>query len=383
MRPVISRAALPLAVLLLAGPQVLAAPAPAAAAGIRYTAAARGLAEAPGTAVGGAALATRGTVAAPGTPKLPAGITASGWVVADLDSGEVLAAKDPHGRYAPASTLKTLTAVTLIPRLPANQLVRPTWEDLNVDGSKVGLVTTLSYPVSELFTAMMVVSGNDAANALATAGGGTPATTAAMNAEAEHLHALDTHAVNASGLDAQGQVSSAYDLALVARAGMAMPDFRTYVATRMSTVAAPRRSRFQIYTHNKLLRNYPDAIGIKNGFTVKARASFVGAATRNGRTLVVTLMHADPLVWKEAAALLDWGFAARTPALVPVGQLVPAGDPEGPPPAQAAVTGAGAAAPRPALSAGGHLPWTPAALVALALTAGLVARVRRPRRRRR
>ena len=131
-----------------------------------------------------------------------------------------------------------------------------------------------------------------------------------MNAEAARLQARDTHAVNPSGLDAEGQVSSAYDLALIARAGMAMPDFREYVATQTSSISAPKKKRIEIYNHNRLLREYDGAIGIKNGYTTAARASFVGAATRGGRTLVVTLMRADPLVWHEAAALLDWGFAA-------------------------------------------------------------------------
>ena len=84
----------------------------------------------------------------------------------------MLAAKDPHGRYAPASTLKTLTAVALHARAWTRRaVVTPAADDVDVDGSKVGLVRQLAYPVEDLFTALLVVSGNDAAGALATAVG--------------------------------------------------------------------------------------------------------------------------------------------------------------------------------------------------------------------
>ncbi len=274
--------------------------------------------------VGGELLGAKGTVVSAGAPAFPSGISAQGWLVADLDTGAILAAHDAHGSFAPASTLKTLTAVTLIPRVdPATRIV-PLFEDVNVDGSKVGLVDRVAYPASELFEALLMVSGNDAANALATAAGGHDVTAELMNEQARRLGAFDTHAVNASGLDAEGQVSSPYDLALIARAGMSMPDFARYVATRKSSVSAPGRARIEIYTKNKLLRNYDGALGIKNGYTVKARASFVGAAERGGRRLVVTLMKADPRVWAEAAALLDWGFAASAAGVAPVGELVAA-----------------------------------------------------------
>ncbi len=307
-------------------------------------------------------------------------MSAASYVVADLDTGAVLAAKDPHGQYAPASTLKTLTAVALIPRLDPATSITPTREDVDVEGSKVGLVTQLDYTAKDLFTAMLVVSGNDAAGALASAVGGMPAAAGLMNAEADRLQARDTRAVNTSGLDAEGQVSSAYDLALIARAGMAVPDFRSYVAVGRSTIPAPGGRTIEIANHNRLLADYPGALGIKNGFTSSARASFVGAATRDGHTLVVTLMRADPAVWKEAGLLLDWGFAAEARGAQPVGQLV---DPVVPvsaaPAAQAAAGGGGGGGG--AAGGGGAVDGRPAAATAptggglpvLRLTGGLLA----------
>jgi len=244
-------------------------------------------------------------------------IAAASWVVADLDTGEVLAAKDPHGRYAPASTLKILTAVTLLPLVDRDRMVTPTFEDIDVEGSKVGLVEQVSYPAEELFSALLMVSGNDAANALATAAGGQQVAAAAMNDKARELGALDTRAVNPHGLDAEGQLSSAYDLAVLGRAGLADADFARYVRTRSSSVSAPPdKARIEIVNKNTLLRDYAGALGVKNGYTTRARASFVGAAERDGRRLIVTMMQSDPKIFDEAVKLLDWGFAnARVDAV--------------------------------------------------------------------
>ena len=286
----------------------------------------------PDETVGGPDLAASGVVVAPDAPALP-DVGAASWVLADLDTGEVLAAKDPHGRYAPASALKTLTAVTLIPVLDRDLKVAATFDDVNVEGSKVGIVERVGYPVHELFAALLMVSGNDAANVLASAAGGQDKTAELMNAKAQQLQALDTVAVNPHGLDAQGQQSSAYDLALIARAGLADPQFTAYASTLNATVSAPGGARIDIRNKNKMLKSYPGTIGGKNGFTSTARASYVGAAERDGRRLVVALMKSVPRVFDEAAKLLDWGFASA--GVQPVGTLVaPIGEA---PPEQASV----------------------------------------------
>jgi D-alanyl-D-alanine carboxypeptidase (penicillin-binding protein 5/6) len=273
--------------------------------------------------VGGPLLGSRGVVVEPlaGAPALPSGLTAASWLVADLDTGDVLAARDAHAKRLPASTQKILTALTLIPRLDPTAVMHPTNADVDVDGSKVGLVPGTGYTVAQLFTAMLVVSGNDAANALAHAAGGTPATLALMNAEAHRLQADDTVARTPSGLDAPGETTSAYDLALIARAALQLPDFRKYVGTVRSFMPAPGHKHFEIYTHNRLLTTYPGTIGVKNGYTITAGATYVGAATRGGHTLLVSLMRTDPRFWHDAEKLLDWGFKADG-HVTPVGRLV-------------------------------------------------------------
>ncbi|MGY1602641.1 D-alanyl-D-alanine carboxypeptidase family protein [Geodermatophilus sp. SYSU D00815] len=282
-----------------------------------------------GSTVGGEQLATRGVVVAEGTPPLPDGVSAAGWLVADALSGEVLAARDPHGRYYPASTLKTLTLLTLAPLLPPDRVVEGTPEDENIEGSRVGIVTGGQYRVDLLFLALILQSGNDAANALARAAGGVPATVAAMNATAERLGAFDTVAGTPSGLDVAGQSSSPYDLALILRQLVADPVTAAVLTTPTADLpAVGDRPGFQIQNENRLLGSYPGSLGGKSGFTDAARHTFVAAAERDGRRLVVSVMQTERRPVHEAdqaARLLDWGFSVPA-GTEGVGRLVEPGE---------------------------------------------------------
>ncbi|GIF71686.1 hypothetical protein Asi02nite_12040 [Asanoa siamensis] len=287
--------------------------------------------------VGGAALATPGLVLPAGAKRPPA-ITASSWLVADLDTGEVLGACGAHEYGTPASVQKLLLSATLIPRLDPATQVRVTREDLNFErgSSAVGLLLDGVYSVELLWLGLLLQSGNDAANVLARLGGGAEGAAGgvrAMNAEARRLGAYQTTAVTPSGLDGKGQFTSAYDLALIARACFALPAFRRY--TLVERVQVPRQPRakppdprgFQIQNENQLIFAYDGAIGGKTGFTSLARHTYVGAADRGGRRLVVTLLGAEsrPLRgWQQGAALLDWGFAQ--PSGAAVGRLVAPGE---------------------------------------------------------
>jgi D-alanyl-D-alanine carboxypeptidase (penicillin-binding protein 5/6) len=283
--------------------------------------------EAPdGSTVGGKALDTRGTVVADGAPPLPEGLAASGWLVADAGTGDVLAARDPHGRYYPASTLKTLTLLTLAPRLDPAQVVPITVEDENIEGSRVGIVVGGQYPVSLLFQGLMLQSGNDAANALARAAGGVAATVEAMNETAEAIGAFDTVAGTPSGLDVAGQSSSPYDLALIFRALLEDPRTAAILTTPTAQMppVADRSPGYQIQNQNPLLTTYPGNLGGKTGFTDAARHTFVTAAERAGRRLVVSVMDTENVPLRaadQAALLLDWGFATPS-GTEGVGRLV-------------------------------------------------------------
>ncbi|WP_344900344.1 D-alanyl-D-alanine carboxypeptidase [Actinomadura meridiana] len=302
----------------------------------------------PEDTIGGQRLAGRGILVdqAAGVPALPK-INAASYLIADADTGDVLAAKDPHGQYLPASTIKTLTALTLVPKLDPNQVVRPTQHACDVEGTKVGLTPKMRYKISDLFHAMLMMSANDASLTLAEAYGGKGKTVAAMNTEAKRINALDTLAGSPNGLDKDlglnvgTQHTSAYDLALILREGMKNPAYRAYMQAIDFKFPAPPTKKerkkgkkvggYPIHTHNHMLPGeghaYAGMLGGKNGYTVEARQTFVAQARRGGHTIVISLMRADEPPSEYAAKLLDWGFAARGKA-TPVGVLVAPGTPK-------------------------------------------------------
>lgn len=284
------------------------------------------------SSLGGARLAQPGVQADmnPGTPPLPA-VEAYSWLVADVTTGQILAAKNPHWKLAPASTLKTLFADTVLPKLDRNATHTVKAEELEGMGagsSAVGVKENLTYRVEDLWNGVFLQSGNDAVRVLCHMNGGIEATVAEMNARAKTLQALDTHVVSPDGYDAPGQVSSAYDLALFSREGLKNPDFRTYAARQTAQFPGKDNTTFGISNTNTMLRTYPGMIGVKNGYTSNAKNTFVGAATRDGRTLLVSIVHVESKgrIYDFTRQLLDWGFA-NAGAVTPIGRLV---DPIGP-----------------------------------------------------
>jgi D-alanyl-D-alanine carboxypeptidase (penicillin-binding protein 5/6) len=342
-----------------------ATPSPAASGGIEPSAAVPGAVEptaleatSPGAAaspaaIGGARLSGRGVIAgysSRSVPRLP-DVPASAYVVADAGTGQVLAAKDPHGWYRPASTLKVLTAISLIPLLSPDATVVATKQAASAEPNDIGLLAGHSYKVSDLFTALLTISANDAAIALAQATGSFATGMSLINAEARHLQADDTAAVDPNGLDAPGQHTSAYDLALFARRALALPAFLRYDQTTTGLFPISKHKSVGLYNQNSLLTSYRGALGGKIGWTSAAGATYVGMARRHGVTLIVTLLHCPALTEiKSAEKLLNWGFAADG-KVTGVGTLVGPRLPHRPAPVHAAASPRPAAArPRPVAS---------------------------------
>lgn len=342
----------------------------------------------PASTVGGDQLASTGLLMPPDGGALPAGLSSTSWVVADLDTGVVLAACGPHVRHPPASCIKLLTIGTVLPKLgDPVQMVTATPEDTNVEAgsSSAGLVAGGKYRLHTILLGLLLVSGNDAAMMLARLAGGSggvKATMADMNAYAQQLGALDTTAITPHGLDATGQFTSAYDLALIARADFDRPDFRALVSTRTAQIPTevvtqngkPKRyPGYQIQNDNKLLRNYKGALGGKTGFTDLARHTFVGVAERGGHRLVVTLMNGEqrPVpMWQQGARLLDWGFAHQSSKGVGTLAAPASPTPSAPadhPAAQHATENQSATGALPAIIAGSLLAVTAVAVGALVL----------------
>ena len=283
----------------------------------------------PAKPVGGDAMGGCGIVAAPDTPPVPGDVSAESWVVADLDTGDVIAAKDPHARHRPASVIKVLTAMQAINELNLNKLVPGTNEDASAEGTRVGVDVGGNYTVNQLLHGLLMHSGNDAAHALAMQLGGMDATLGKLNTLASKLGGRDTRVATPSGLDGPGMSTSAYDIGLFYRYAWMNPTFADIVATKTfdfpghATPDTGVHPDYELENDNKLLFNYPGALGGKTGYTDDAGQTFVGAAERDGRRLVAVLMRGtrQPIApWEQAAHLLDYGFA--TPPGTKVGALI-------------------------------------------------------------
>jgi serine-type D-Ala-D-Ala carboxypeptidase (penicillin-binding protein 5/6) len=261
--------------------------------------------------VGGPRLGSSRIVVGANAPRLPR-IPASAYVVANAKTGAVLVAKDAHGRYEPASTLKILTAITMLPRLNPGASLTASKLAASMVPNIIGLIPEHRYKVADLFRALLMISANDAAVTLAESAGSLAKGMALVNAEAHHLQAYDVVAKQPNGLPAPGQVVSAYDLALIARAALANPAFMAYDHTRQAVFRDTRFGPVHMVNENRLLTDYPGALGGKTGWTMTAGATYVGMARRNGVTLIVSILHATPLTTiTSAERLLNWGFAAN------------------------------------------------------------------------
>lgn len=339
--------------------------------------------------VGGVPLGTSGDPvvdAQADAPELP-DAEAAAWLVADLGSGDVLAARNAHQPMPPASTIKLLTALSLLPDIDREATYVATEAVASVEGSRVGLVPGERYSVEDLEHGLLLASGNDTAHALTELTGGTEAALEKMNAEAARLGAFDTIATTPDGIHQPGQVSSAYDLALIARAVLANDALAELARTRTYDFPGLDGETFQIQNQNRLLGSYDGAIGLKTGYTSDAGHTLVAAAERDGVRLVATVLNADGRAEPVAAELLDWGFAAAaTDAVRPVGTLVtPDEVEEAIEQAQAGdsrAEGASGADAGDAAPSGGGLaaqPWPWAVAVGAALL--VIGLARRPRRR--
>lgn len=249
-----------------------------------------------------------------GSTPIPDG-PAPTWIIADMDSRQILAGRGRYTPHAPASTIKTLLALVALDELPLDTRVVAEEADTNVECNCAGVTAGRSYTVRELLDGLLLASGNDAANTLARMLGGIDVAVAKMNAKAAALGAPSTHAGSPSGLNGPGIDGSTTprDLAVIFSAALNNPVFAEITATRSAVFPGPS-GPVTLTNQNELLFSYPGMLGGKTGFTDVARKTFVGAAERNGRRLVVAMMYGlvvegGPTYWDQAAALLDWGFA--------------------------------------------------------------------------
>jgi D-alanyl-D-alanine carboxypeptidase (penicillin-binding protein 5/6) len=233
------------------------------------------------------------------------------WLVADMISGRILGGNDAYTPRAPASTIKALLAMVVFDQVPFDAAARATAANTDVECSCVGLVPGAVYTAGQLLDALLMVSGNDAANMLADMVGGPQAAVAKMNAKAIQVGARSTRAASPSGLDGPGweSVTTAQDLAVIYRAALNYPMFAPILHQRTAAFPDGAGGVKQIASHDPLLTSYPGFIGGKTGYTNLAQETYVAMAQRDGRRLVAVMMYGTDDLWDQGRALLDWGFA--------------------------------------------------------------------------
>jgi serine-type D-Ala-D-Ala carboxypeptidase (penicillin-binding protein 5/6) len=342
--------------------------------------------------------ATPAGAAAAAKPHAGPKVNARAAILVDAGSGAVLWGRATRTARAPASLTKMLTAVTVRASLGMEDRV-VAWRDATRQpATRLALRHGQQLLVWQALEALMVVSANDVAVMLADGAGGSVARFArAMDAESRRLGLRDSRWRNPNGLDAAGHRSSAFDLAILARAVLRDPWLARVVRKRRAAFVAPGGHHHTLYNRSHFLRDYKGAIGVKTGFTDDAGHCLAAAASRHGRTLIAVVLD-SPDNAADAGRLLDWGFgpgrAARTGLRLPA-YLAPASvasllapparaaTPRGPRPAPAPVR----ATARPSPAGWGALAAGNRAEV-LALGAGVVVlggaglAVRRRRRRR-
>jgi len=270
--------------------------------------------------------------------QLEVNITAKSAILMNAESGEILFEKHAHIPSYPASTTKVATALYLLgqKKLPLNQMVTvsedavklrppdskegeypPYWN--RMDGTKMGIRKGEILPVESLLHGLMLVSGNDAANALAEAAcGSVPGFMEELNEYLMSLGCKNTRFVNPHGFHHSEHLTTAYDLALITKEALRIPEFRQIVSS--PTYKKPKTNKQaagEIASFNALLEggrhHYPKAIGIKTGYNIPAGYTIVAAAEHEGRTLIAVLLGCPNknIRYIEATRLFETAFAEQ------------------------------------------------------------------------
>lgn len=265
-----------------------------------------------------AALMTVGVRAAPAETM---DLSAAGAVLMEKDTGTVLYEAGAHEKREPASVTKIMTLLLIMEaldsgRLSSDELVTVSAQAAGMGGSQVYLKEGEQFSVDTLLKCVAVVSGNDAAVALAEhLSGSETAFVQRMNERAQQLGMKDTTFCNCTGLPAQGHVTSAYDIALMSRELILNhPSIRTYTTVWMDSI---RDGAFGLTNTNRLIRFYSGATGLKTGSTSSAGCCISATAERDGMELIAVVLGCPTSAQRfaDAQTLLDYGFAnyARVP----------------------------------------------------------------------
>ena len=245
-------------------------------------------------------------------------VSAPSAVLLEKETGTVLYAKDEHAKLEPASVTKVMTLLLTMEAIDSGAL---NWDTVitasahacSMGGSQIWLKEHEQMTVEDMVKAVCVVSANDCAVALGEAIAGSEAAFAEkMNARASELGMADTHFCNATGLPAQGHLTSAHDIGVMSRELILHhPEIRKFTTIWMDTL---RSGESQLVNTNKLIRFYEGATGLKTGSTDAARYCLSATAEREGMELVAVIMKGETSEkrFEDAKTLLNYGFSTYT-----------------------------------------------------------------------
>lgn len=239
------------------------------------------------------------------------GVSARAALLMEETTGTVLFEKNADARLPMASTTKIMTALVALEHADPDLVISTPKEAVGTEGSSIYLFEDEELTLEELLWALLLNSANDAAVAIAFGvAGGVEEFADLMNRKAEELGLENTHFANPHGLDDPAHYTTARELAIIARAALANPLIREMVATRKKTIPHNGSDGVRLLVnHNKLLRLYEGAFGVKTGFTKRTGRCLVSAAEREGLSLIAVTLDA-PSDWADHRAMLDAGFAA-------------------------------------------------------------------------
>ncbi|MBA1335266.1 MAG: D-alanyl-D-alanine carboxypeptidase [Firmicutes bacterium] len=252
-------------------------------------------------------------------------------VLIDGKTGQVLYSKNADERSFPASTTKIMTAVLALERGNLKDYVPISKKASFIDGSRIYLLEGEDVTLEQLLYGLILDSANDAAIAIAEhIGGSVEEFAVMMNDKARELGALNTNFTNPNGLPDPNHVTTAYDMAIIAKHAMSIPKFREIVSTVSYIIPETNMQDTRyLYNGNKLIKNtpykYDGANGIKTGYTLAARQCFVGSAERDGMELITVILNENNTnaIWENTIALLDYGFNNFAPVpLVKKNQVI-------------------------------------------------------------
>ncbi len=238
-------------------------------------------------------------------------VSAKGAVIINGDNGEVIFEKNAHTRMSMASTTKIMTGLLLCEHGNFEREITVTPEMVRVEGSSMGLLAGDKVTLHDLLYGLMLASGNDAANVIAfTLGGSLDGFVNMMNEKAKELGLENTSFATPSGLDDENHYTTAYELAKITYHAMQNPEFAKAVSTEKATLNYGNPPyRRSLSNHNKLLKNFDGAVGVKTGFTKKSGRCLVSAARRDGKFVIAVTLN-DPNDWQDHKNMLEYGFSA-------------------------------------------------------------------------